>query len=463
MIIKSIYINHFGCLKEKNIEFKSGLNVISLPNESGKSTVAEFIRVMLYGVNSLRFNQRKKYMPFGHTSMGGEMTVCLDGVDYVIKRTFGTRKPDDKIEVINAVSGAKVKEYSVDNVGGAMCGISSDAYENTCYIKQLSSRINDVKSSEIQSKLINLTQSSDEDYSYRNAVGILDNAIKDLNGTRGKIHQTQSVLNELAVKTAEKNKIKAEYEQTKIQLENLNKNNSTEKLNNLFVLSWLPATLSAAATIYTKFNLFTIMLFLLFLIIAIVLTLKNKKSSSEKLKHAKQIGFYESRLESLKEQYKAIDVSQMDFYKQKLQTYNKNLTDLRVAKYVLGKAFEQLQMDYSPKLNSIACGIFKSITDGEYVDFMVDEDYNVTVRNSENILVSSDYLSSGTFDQIYFSLRMALVSLIGGSMPVVLDDAFALYDDTRLKKAMEYLNTLKNQVLIFSCQTREEKWERGCE
>lgn len=270
-------------------------------------------------------------------------------------------------------------------------------------------------------------------------------------------------MNELAVKTAEKNKIKAEYEQTKIQLENLNKNNSTEKLNNLFVLSWLPATLSAAATIYTKFNLFTIMLFLLFLIIAIVLTLKNKKSSSEKLKHAKQIGFYESRLESLKEQYKAIDVSQMDFYKQKLQTYNKNLTDLRVAKDVLGKAFEQLQMDYSPKLNSIACGIFKSITDGEYVDFMVDEDYNVTVRNSENILVSSDYLSSGTFDQIYFSLRMALVSLIGGSMPVVLDDAFALYDDTRLKKAMEYLNTLKNQVLIFSCQTREEKWERGCE
>ena len=455
MIIKSIYINHFGCLKEKNIEFKSGLNVISLPNESGKSTVAEFIRVMLYGVNSLRFNQRKKYMPFGCTSMGGEMKVCHDGVDYVIKRTFGTRKPDDKIEVINSVSGAKIKEYCVDNVGGVMCGISGDAYENTCYIKQLSSRINDVKSSEIQSKLINLTQSRDEDYSYRNAVSILDNAIKDLNGPRGKIHQTQSVLNELAVKTAEKNKIKAEYEQTKIQLVNLNKNNNTAKLNNLFVLSWLPVALSAIATIFTKFNFFAIVLFILFLIIAIVLTLKNKKSSSEKIEHAKQIGFYESRLESLKEQYKAIDVSQIDFYKQKLQTYNKNLTDLRVAKDVMGKAFEQLQMDYSPKLNGIACSIFKSITDGEYVDFMVDEDYNVTVRNSENMLVSSDYLSSGTFDQIYFSLRMALVDLIGGEMPIILDDAFALYDNERLKKTMEYLKTINNQIILFSCHERE--------
>ena len=85
MIIKSIYINQFGCLKGERLEFANGINVISLPNESGKSTIAEFIRVMLYGVNSLRFNQRKKYMPFGFTSMGGEMTVILDGMEYIIK------------------------------------------------------------------------------------------------------------------------------------------------------------------------------------------------------------------------------------------------------------------------------------------------------------------------------------------------------------------------------------------
>ena len=200
MIIKSIYINRFGCLKEKIINFKNGINVISLPNESGKSTIAEFVRVMLYGVNSLRFNQRKKYMPFGFTSMGGEMTVSLDGIDYIIRRTFGTRKSDDTIEVINSVSGALVKEFCADNVGEIMCGITADTFENTCYIKQLSAKIDDAKSSEIQTKLINLIQNSDEEYSYRNAVAILDNAIKELNGPKGKINQTQSVLNELAVK-----------------------------------------------------------------------------------------------------------------------------------------------------------------------------------------------------------------------------------------------------------------------
>lgn len=458
MIIKNIYINHFGCLKEKNIEFNDRVNVISLPNESGKSTIAEFIRVMLYGVNSLRFNQRKKYMPFGCTSMGGEMTVCLDGTEYVIKRTFGTRKSDDKVEVINAVSGAKVKEYSVDNVGGSMCNISGDAYENTCYIKQLSSKINDVKSSEIQSKLINLSQSGDEDYSYRSAVAILDSAIKELNGARGKINQVQTVLNELALKNSEKNKIKAEYEQIKIQLEKLRKTGTDNKNSKYLLLGWIPVGITAVVAAVVGINPLLIVLLVLFLSFAFITTFKMRKNTSAALEQAKQIGFYESRLETLENQYKAIDVSQIEFYKQKLQNYNKTLMDLKIAKDALSKAFDQLQMDYTPRLNKIAHEIFASITNGKYTEFLVDDDYNITVRNQNNELVLSDYLSDGTFDQIYFSLRMALVSLIGGDMPIVLDDAFALYDDERVKKAMEYLKTINNQVIIFSCQNREKEY-----
>lgn len=462
MIIKSIYINRFGCLKEKSINFKNGINVITLPNESGKSTVAEFIRVMLYGVNSLRFNQRKKYMPFGFTSMGGEMTVSLDGIDYIIRRTFGTRKSDDTIEVINAVSGALIKEFCVDNVGGAMCGINGDTFENTCYIKQLSVKIDDVKSSEIQTRLINLIQNSDEEYSYRNAVAILDNAIKELNGPKGKINQTQSVLNELAVKNAEKNKIKAEYESTKNKVDSLKKSDTDKKSNKLYLFSWILTVLSMPVILFFKFNIYTIMVFVLLFVASVILTFKNKKNNDEVLERAKQSGFYESKLETLKERYSAIDTSQIDFYKEKLQSYNKTLADLRNAKDALSRAFEQLQMDYSPRLNKTACGILKNITYGKYTEFMVDEDYNITVRNSDNVIVSSDYLSGGTYDQIYFSLRMALISLICEGMPVILDDAFALYDDERMKKALYYLKTTENQVLIFSCQTREKNFVEEC-
>ncbi len=440
----------------KSVQLNEGLNVIAMPNESGKSTIAEFIRVMLFGVNSLRFNQRKKYMPFGHTSMGGEMTVKCGETEYIIKRTFGMRKTDDKIDVFNALSGARIAEYSVDNVGEVMFGISGDTFENTCYIKQLTAKIDESKSSEIQSKLINLSQSSDEDYSYRNAVNILDSAIKDLNGPRGKINYTQAVINELVLKNAERTKIQNEITECKENLKNLEKQDLGKVSQKYLLLAWLPAVLSAISVAVFGFKAVLIIFLALFVAVGVIFTMKFRKKTATVIEQAKQVGFYESRLDTLQKQYDSTDVSQIDEYNQKLKKYNKALADLNYAKGALGQAFEQLQMDYAPRLNGIACSIFKKITDGKYVDFMVDEDYKITVRNADNMLVTSEYLSSGTYDQIYFSLRMALVSLIGDNMPVVLDDAFALYDDERLEKAMEYLKTLKNQILIFSCQTREK-------
>ena len=57
---------------------------------------------------------------------------------------------------------------------------------------------------------------------------------------------------------------------------------------------------------------------------------------------------------------------------------------------------------------------------------------------------------------------MALVELIGGKTTVILDDAFALYDDSRTKRAIEYLMKMENQVLVFSCQTRENDFMEEC-
>ena len=62
-------------------------------------------------------------------------------------------------------------------------------------------------------------------------------------------------------------------------------------------------------------------------------------------------------------------------------------------------------------------------------------------------------------DQLYLSLRLAVAAELTPEAPLVLDDAFVRFDDTRLTRAMELLKHISEnqQVILFTCQSREEK------
>lgn len=47
--------------------------------------------------------------------------------------------------------------------------------------------------------------------------------------------------------------------------------------------------------------------------------------------------------------------------------------------------------------------------------------------------------------------------LLEEPMPVILDDAFAFYDDKRLESVIKWLSRQKKQVIILSCHSREAK------
>ena len=73
-------------------------------------------------------------------------------------------------------------------------------------------------------------------------------------------------------------------------------------------------------------------------------------------------------------------------------------------------------------------------------------------------------VSRGTLEQAYFALRMAAGEmLLEEEMPVILDDTFVNYDDERLERTLQWLVKNRKQVLIFTCQKREEQdlLERG--
>ena len=67
----------------------------------------------------------------------------------------------------------------------------------------------------------------------------------------------------------------------------------------------------------------------------------------------------------------------------------------------------------------------------------------------------AEYLSSGTYDQAYLSLRLAITELMNEdeTLPIFLDDVLSLYDDERTKAAMEFLKEYSRdtQCLLFTC------------
>ena len=80
--------------------------------------------------------------------------------------------------------------------------------------------------------------------------------------------------------------------------------------------------------------------------------------------------------------------------------------------------------------------------------------------NTPKRLIPLASLSRGTIEQIYLCIRLAAARLLwrNEKMPLIFDDIFAFYDDERLRKTIALLESLDQQVIIFSCHTRENRF-----
>ena len=98
MQIKNIQVNNFGKLQNKKLELKSGINVIYGENESGKSTLLDFITSMFYGINKNKNGKEitnyDKYIPWSEGEFSGKIAYELDnGENFEVYRNFTKRQP----------------------------------------------------------------------------------------------------------------------------------------------------------------------------------------------------------------------------------------------------------------------------------------------------------------------------------------------------------------------------------
>lgn len=120
---------------------------------------------------------------------------------------------------------------------------------------------------------------------------------------------------------------------------------------------------------------------------------------------------------------------------------------------------EDYHVSFVPRINKTCSAILTSLTGGAYTRMAVDDNLNLYIQSQKRSLPLSA-LSRGTVEQVYLALRLALVDCFwpDQSVPLFLDDSFALYDDERLEQALLWLEqNYAGQIFLFTCHDREEK------
>lgn len=129
---------------------------------------------------------------------------------------------------------------------------------------------------------------------------------------------------------------------------------------------------------------------------------------------------------------------------------------LLAAKQVMEAAAEELQGSFGPELRKKTGELLSAMTD-VYGSVLIDNKYEVKVRTGDHFREHS-FFSSGTVDQVYLALRIAISQLIAPTnerIPLFLDDVLMQYDNDRLARALQLLQELgrdeRTQILLFTC------------
>ena len=177
MHILSLHVDGFGRLSDFKYPLSEGLNVLDAENGFGKTTLASFIKAMLYGLQSqnsrgkVENNDRVHYAPWQGGPFGGSLDIETAKGRFRIIRSFGQKSSLDKFSLIDLDSGLESNEYS-ENIGVELFGLDASSYEKSTYVPQNDPVL--VMASDINARLTGLLQSSDDMGEYDRAISRIE-------------------------------------------------------------------------------------------------------------------------------------------------------------------------------------------------------------------------------------------------------------------------------------------------
>ena len=131
MIILEVKIDAFGKLKGKTITLRPGLNVITGVNETGKTTIADFVKAVLFGMEK-GSEELKHYKPYDFQGVyGGSLRVIHEALVYEIARDFLTGSLS-----VRRTSDDYVPQDQEKWLRDAAAGLTLTQYEQSGFLAQ---------------------------------------------------------------------------------------------------------------------------------------------------------------------------------------------------------------------------------------------------------------------------------------------------------------------------------------
>ncbi|MEG2045071.1 MAG: AAA family ATPase [Clostridia bacterium] len=242
MRITKLNIISFGKHKNKEISLDkdNNLNVIYGENEAGKSTIAAFIKFMLFGFVKERSSKtnnkpliREKYIPWDNSNISGNLYCEYKGQSIVIERTQKSDGKGGTKKVYNEATGEELEEFKGVEPGTIFYKVDLETYENTAFLlqDQLAAKSTD----EMDKRFRNIATTGNDETSYEKASEYINVKLKEIGSNKsGKIRELMKKLEPLeeeyqtsegvqnSILTLEKERIKVN-ENLKIESENLEK------------------------------------------------------------------------------------------------------------------------------------------------------------------------------------------------------------------------------------------------
>ena len=131
----------FGKLDNETLELQPGLNILSAPNEWGKSTWCAFLTAMLYGVDTRerttkeQLAWKERYQPWSGKPMSGTIRVLHQGRDITIQRRHKGRVPMGDFLAWETQTGLAVRELNAENCGQVLLGVEKSVFLRTGFLR----------------------------------------------------------------------------------------------------------------------------------------------------------------------------------------------------------------------------------------------------------------------------------------------------------------------------------------